>query len=80
MKGADLSMIMYDISNRESFNKIAYWFELLKKQNGKNVPGALVATKSDLKGIRQVEMAEGHELAKKLNMEFFEVSAVLYFY
>lgn len=52
MKGADLSMIMYDISNRESFNKIAYWFDLLKKQNGKNIPGALVATKSDLKAMR----------------------------
>jgi hypothetical protein len=25
-------------------------------------------------------MAEGHELAKKLNMEFFEVSAVSLFY
>ena len=35
-------MLVYDISNKESFNKIPYWYDLLKKLNGKKVSGVLV--------------------------------------
>jgi hypothetical protein len=39
MKNADLVMLAYDISSRESFSKLSYWYDLMKKNNTKTVKG-----------------------------------------
>jgi hypothetical protein len=38
--------------------------------------GVLVATKLDLKAIREVDENEGLQLAKKLGLDYFQVSTV----
>ena len=68
-------MIVYDITNRESFNKIAEWHQTVNDKCKKNATFILVGNKIDLEFERQVSHEEGLDKAKQLNMLFMETSA-----
>ena len=74
-KNSVCALIVYDISNRESFNNISSWIEDCRNQSPKTVFIALIGNKSDLDDKRKVTFEEGQELAEKNNMLFFETSA-----
>ena len=75
-KNPDLVMVVYDCTNSESLRNSIKWLDEVKKFNNKgNLGGVLVATKSEYKNAREIPSEEGEGIAKKLNMEFFEVSA-----
>mgnify|MGYP000577786733 CR=1 FL=1 len=50
------------------------WYETVKRNCG-NIPLILVATKNDLQQQRIVNSEEGKELAKLLNIPFYETSS-----
>ena len=74
-KSSVCALVVYDISNRESFNHIGTWIEECKNQTAKTIFFVLVGNKSDLKDKRQVETEEGQELAEKYGFPFYEASA-----
>ena len=74
-KNSVCAIIVYDISNRESFEHISNWIEDCTAQSPKTVFMILVGNKSDLINNRQVSLEEGREMAKNNNMMFFEASA-----
>ena len=74
-KNSVCAVLVYDISNRETFDHISNWVEDCMAQSPKTVFMILVGNKSDLKEYRQVTFEEGKEMAKKNNMMFFETSA-----
>ena len=74
-KNSVCALIVYDISNRESFNNIASWIEDCRNQSPKTIFIVLIGNKSDLDDKRKVTFEEGQELAEKNNMMFFETSA-----
>ena len=74
-KNSVCSILVYDISNRDSFEHISSWIEDCKAQSPKTVFMVLVGNKSDLTDRRKVSLEEGKELAKNNNMMFFETSA-----
>ena len=74
-KNSVCAILVYDISNRESFDHISNWVEDCTAQSPKTVFMVLVGNKSDLNEYRQVTFEEGKEMAKKNNMIFFETSA-----
>ena len=74
-KNSVCSILVYDISNRESFEHISTWIEDCKAQSPKTVFMVLVGNKSDLTDNRKVTFEEGQEMAKKNNLLFFETSA-----
>ena len=74
-KNSVCAILVYDISNRESFEHISNWIEDCLAQSPKTVFMVLVGNKSDLNEYRQVTYKEGEELAKNNNMMFFETSA-----
>ena len=74
-KNSVCSILVYDISNRESFEHISSWVEDCLAQSPKTVFMVLVGNKSDLDHKRQVSFEEGKEMAKNNNMIFFETSA-----
>ena len=74
-KNSVCAILVYDISNRESFEHISNWVEDCTAQSPKTVFMVLVGNKSDLSEYRQVTFEEGKEMAKKNNMIFFETSA-----
>ena len=68
-------MVVYDITNRDSFNNVSTWIEDCKNQSPKTIFMVLVGNKSDLQDKRQVNYEEGQELAERFQMLFFETSA-----
>ena len=74
-KNSVCALVVYDITNRDSFNNIANWVEDCKNQSPKTIFMVLVGNKSDLSDKRVISIDEGRELAEKYNMIFFETSA-----
>ena len=75
-RNANLGILVYSVTSRESFNNIENWIKQLKKYA---LPGSkiiLLGNKCDLEDKREVSYEEGKEICKNNNLEFFaEVSA-----
>lgn len=70
-------MLVYDCTDESTFKGAIEWLDKLKKANGnKSFPGVLVATKCEHKNAKEVPPEKGAEYAKKLSLDFFEVSTV----
>jgi small GTP-binding protein len=69
-------LIVYDVTNGESFVHTKSWIEEVKNNCGDNdtMPIVLVGNKCDLTN-RIVSTKDQEEYAKLMNMPFFEVSA-----
>ena len=74
-KNSVCACIVYDITNRNSFNSIQSWIDDCTKQTPKTILYILIGNKNDLKDRREVQYEEGAEFAKKRNMIFLETSA-----
>ena len=74
-KSSACALIVYDITNRESFNNVNVWVEECKNQTAQTIFIVLVGNKSDLEDERQVTKEEGQELAEELGIKFYEASA-----
>ena len=74
-KNSVCAILVYDISNRETFEHISNWIEDCIAQSPKTVFMVLVGNKSDLNENRKVTFEEGQEMAKNNNLLFFETSA-----
>lgn len=72
-KGTDGFIIMYDITNRKSFEDIDDWMTQLDNKNLNS--RILIGNKIDLENSkREVLYNEGKELSEKYNIDFFEIS------
>jgi Ras-related protein Rab-1A len=74
-RGAHGIMIVFDITDRESFTNVAMWCEEIKKYAIPNVKTILIGNKADFNTKRQVEYTEAKEYADSMNMTYFETSA-----
>ena len=68
-------MVVYDPTNRSSFEKVQDWLEAIDTHSLQEPRKYLVATKLDLAGTWQVTEEEGKALARKHNIPFFQTSA-----
>lgn len=78
LKWADAFVIVYSITNRQSFDTAREYVETIMqylKQNGRDSPVALVGNKIDLERYRQVSKGEGSSLATELECLFYETTA-----
>ncbi len=73
-KGSMGCIILFDLTNRESFDHVPKWLEEVKKESG-NIPILLVGNKSDLINERTVSLEEAKQISKDLNMFYIESSA-----
>ncbi|KAI3987319.1 hypothetical protein MKX01_003069 [Papaver californicum] len=74
-RGAAVAVIVYDITNPESFNKARFWVKELQKHGSPNIIMALVGNKSDLDENREVSIQDAIDYAEKNGMFFIETSA-----
>ena len=74
-KNAKGALVVYDITDKGSFNKIEKLVDDLKNGSDKNIYIILVGNKNDLEEQRVITKEEGEDLSKKLNLGFCEVSA-----
>ncbi|MBD3185521.1 GTP-binding protein [Candidatus Bathyarchaeota archaeon] len=73
--GAQACLIVFDLTNRESFESVMKWHEEKKKLSG-DIITILLGNKSDLVGERVITLDEAHDLAKQLGCSYFETSAL----
>ena len=74
-KNSVCALVVYDVTNKESFDNVKSWIEDCKSQSPKTILMVLVGNKIDLDSDRAVSYEEGEEFAKVNNMPFFETSA-----
>jgi len=73
-RGVNGILLVYDVSNRESFTNIKEWIKNIDMFAPNDAYIILVGNKSDTTH-RKVKIDEGIELAKELNIPFIETSA-----
>jgi len=75
-KEADVAILVYDITSKSSFEELKnYWVEQVLEASPKNIMLVIVANKSDLIDNEQVDEEEARNYAKKVNADFFVISA-----
>ncbi|XP_050962234.1 RAB3D, member RAS oncogene family, b isoform X1 [Labeo rohita] len=74
-RGAMGFLLMYDITNQDSFNAVQDWATQIKTYSWDNAQVILVANKCDLEDDRLVPTEDGQRLAHELGFQFFEASA-----
>ncbi|MFX0005486.1 MAG: Rab family GTPase [Promethearchaeota archaeon] len=72
--GANAVLIVYDITNSKTVDKIDSWIELIRQKAG-NVPIVLIGNKIDLEDYREIPREEGLKLTQEYNLSgFSEIS------
>ena len=66
---------VFEITNRESLNKLDFWINLTSENCDSNVINFLVGNKSDLEDKRKVTKEEAENFAQKYNLIYLETSA-----
>ena len=74
-RGAGAAIVVYDITNRDSFNGAKSWVKELQRRGDPNVVIALAGNKCDLEDNRQISREEAEEYAVENNLLFMETSA-----
>ncbi len=73
--GAQGIFVVYDITDRESFNGVKMWMNEIKKYAQPSVIKILVGNKNDMEEKREITFEEGKEVADSYGIDFFETSA-----
>ena len=73
IRGSSLVFIVYDITNRKSFENLQSWIDFVNNIENSNI--VILANKIDLENQRQVQTEEGKKFCTEKNYDFFEVSA-----
>jgi len=74
IKKCDGILLIYDITDKESFESIPQWMENIQDNKGLDYPIILCGNKIDLENERVISRKEGEELAQKFGITFFETS------
>jgi len=74
-RGANLVLLVFDVTDMESFMHIERWLSDIYQHVSESVPVLLVANKTDLKNKRVVSEERINELSSKLNLPVVEASA-----
>ena len=69
------AIVVYDITSKRSFEKIASWLEELRENAHTKVSIVLVGNKSDLDDSREVLFEQGLALARQHKIKFMETCA-----
>ena len=75
-KGAAGIILIYDVTNRKTFESIKNWVESIRAEVSNKVVIVLVGNKIDKKEQIDVKTEEGDVLAEEFNLPFFECSAL----
>jgi len=74
-RGAQGVILVYDVSNRETFEALPRWYSELETYVSESVVKIIVGNKVDKEFSRQVPTSEGEAFARRMNSLFIETSA-----
>ena len=74
-KGAHGILLLYDLTNKDSFKNLESWLIEIEKNSNQKVLKILIGNKCDLTEEREITAEEGKAFALRNGMEFMETSA-----
>lgn len=74
-RGAMGILLVYDVTEEQSFQNIRNWIRNIEQHAADNVDKILVGNKCDMVNEKLVETARGQALADEYGIKFFETSA-----
>ena len=74
-RGAHGILLLYDVTDKESFKNLSNWLIEIEKNASKNILRILIGNKSDLEDKRVITHAQGKEFADTYGLKFIETSA-----
>ena len=74
-RGAHGIIVVYDVTDRESFSNVKQWLHEVDRYACENVSKLLVGNKSDLTSKRVVAYDEAKAFADSIGIDFLETSA-----
>uniref|UniRef100_A0A8C5DMQ7 Ras-related protein Rab-3 n=2 Tax=Gouania willdenowi TaxID=441366 RepID=A0A8C5DMQ7_GOUWI len=74
-RGAMGFLLMYDVTNQDSFSAVQDWATQIKTYSWDNAQVILVGNKCDLEDDRLIPTEDGQRLAEDLGLHYFEASA-----
>ncbi|KAK2943357.1 putative GTP-binding protein ryh1 [Blattamonas nauphoetae] len=75
LRDAAAAVVLYDITNRASFDHIEKWVDDVRSERGSDCTVMIVGAKSDLSPSRVVSVSEGQQKAQDLETLWSEASA-----
>ncbi|TFK42392.1 ras family-domain-containing protein [Crucibulum laeve] len=75
IRDSSVAIVVFDITNRQSFMSTTKWIDDVRSERGNDVIIVLVGNKADLSDKRQVTLEEATAKATQLNIMFMETSA-----
>ena len=78
LRNAEGILLVYDITNSDSFDDLKNWLDSVKTYYGKEnltIPIVIVGNKIDLENSREIEKNTAIKFAKEYGYKYFEVSA-----
>uniref|UniRef100_A0A8C1FAL8 EF-hand domain-containing protein n=2 Tax=Cyprinus carpio TaxID=7962 RepID=A0A8C1FAL8_CYPCA len=72
---ADGVVVVYDITNEQTFTAVRHWLASVQEGAGEDIPIMLLGNKTDLDGQREVPLGVAEKLAKDFQLIFYECSA-----
>lgn len=74
-RGAMGILLVYDVTDEQSFQNIRNWIRNIEQHAADNVDKILIGNKCDMVGEKVVETIRGQQLADEYSIKFFETSA-----
>ena len=74
-KGSKGALVIYDITQKETFANIEKWVNDLKCKGDPKITVIIIGNKNDLEEKRQISKEQGEEKAKSFGCAFLETSA-----
>ena len=68
-------LIVYDVTEKESFDALNFWMKSFKENANKNAICLIIGNKIDLENKRVIGYDEGKKFAEKYGVKFIETSA-----
>ncbi|TFY82556.1 hypothetical protein EWM64_g1451 [Hericium alpestre] len=75
IRDSTVAIVVFDITNRQSFLSTSKWIDDVRSERGNDVMVVLVGNKADLSDKRQVTLEEATAKSQQLNIMFMETSA-----
>ncbi|KAG7444300.1 GTP binding protein [Guyanagaster necrorhizus] len=75
IRDSSVAIVVFDITNRQSFLSTTKWIDDVRSERGNDVIIVLVGNKADLSDKRQVTLEEATAKATQLDILFMETSA-----
>ena len=74
-RGAHGILLIYDVTDKDSFKNLSNWLIEIEKNASKNVLKVLIGNKCDLEDKRVITYNQGKEFADTYGLKFLETSA-----